>query len=90
MCTTKVADLAVLDNNPHTCNTWAGACLIGPETTAVEHGTFRAGLLWQPVLVLTNFHCRRVTSWSFFLEYRRIKLHDRQLGGLYQQKTDCL
>ena len=68
------------------CNTWAGACLIGPEITAVGHGTFRAGLLWQPVLALTNFHCRRVTSWSIFLEYRRIKLHDRQLGGLYQQK----
>ena len=28
-------------------------------------------------------HCLRVTSWSFFKERRRIKLHDRQLGGLY-------
>ena len=28
-------------------------------------------------------HCICVTSWSFFKERRRIKLHDRQLGGLY-------
>ena len=45
VCTTKAADLAVLDNTSHACNTWAGACLIGPETTAVGHRTFRAGLL---------------------------------------------
>ena len=53
----KAADVAVLDNYSHACNTWTGACLIGPEITAVGHGTFRAGLLWQPVLALTNFHC---------------------------------
>ena len=31
VCTTKAADLAILDNTSHACHTWAGACLIGPE-----------------------------------------------------------
>ena len=35
VCTTKAADLAVLDNTPHACHTRAGACLIGPETAAL-------------------------------------------------------
>ena len=83
VCTTKAAVLADMDHSPHACHTWAGACLIGPETAALRHGTFRTGLLWQPVRALTKVHCLRVTSWSFFKERRRIKLHDRQLGGLY-------
>ena len=35
VCTTKAADLAVLDNTSHACHTWAGACLIGPEAAAL-------------------------------------------------------
>ena len=89
VCTTKAAVLAVMDHTPHACHTWAGACLIGPETAALWYGTSRAGLLWQLARALTKVHCWRVTIRSVFTGRRRIKLHDRQLGGIFKQTIDC-
>ena len=88
VCTTKAAVLTVMDHTPHACHTWAGACLIGPETAALWYGTSRAGLLWQPVLALTKVHCWRVTIRSIFRGRGRFKLHDRQLGGIYYRHLD--
>ena len=84
VCTTKAAVLADMDHTPPRVS-HVGRCLPDwPRGCCIMiHGTSRAGLLWQPVRALTKVHCLRVTSGSFFKERRRIKLHDRQLGGLY-------
>ena len=33
----KATQLADMDNPPHACHTWTGACLIGPEAAALWH-----------------------------------------------------
>ena len=35
LCGTKATQLANMDHPPHACNTWTGACLIGPEAAAL-------------------------------------------------------